>query len=77
MEPAVSVPKESQPSPAATAAALPPEEPPGTRLVSHGLRGVGLKAEDSLDEPKVNSSRLTLPNITPPAASIRSTGVAV
>ena len=27
--------------PEATAAAVPPDEPPGTRPVSHGLRGLG------------------------------------
>ena len=37
-EPPVSVPSAHQPSPAATAAAEPPEEPPGTRSVSQGLR---------------------------------------
>jgi hypothetical protein len=37
-DPPVSVPSAHQPSPAATAAAEPPEEPPGTRPVSHGLR---------------------------------------
>jgi hypothetical protein len=51
MEPAVSVPMESGASPAATEAVLPPEDPPGTRSSFHGLRGLGWKAEDSLDEP--------------------------
>ena len=37
MEPPVSEPRETVTSPAATAAAEPPEEPPGTRSVSHGL----------------------------------------
>ena len=46
--------------PAATAAALPPDEPPGTRVVSQGLR-VGPKAEFSVEEPIANSSRLVLP----------------
>ena len=37
-EPAPSVPTLSGPSPAATAAAVPPDDPPGVRLGSHGLR---------------------------------------
>jgi hypothetical protein len=37
IEPARSVPKSRQDSPAATAAAAPPDEPPGVWLVSHGL----------------------------------------
>jgi hypothetical protein len=41
IEPPVSVPSEAGHSPAATAADEPPELPPGTRPVFHGLR-VGL-----------------------------------
>ena len=37
IEPPVSVPIAHGASPAATAAALPPDEPPGTRVRSHGL----------------------------------------
>ena len=37
IEPPVSVPIDHGAEPAATAAALPPEEPPGTRRRSHGL----------------------------------------
>ena len=37
IEPPVSVPSAHGASPAATAAALPPDEPPGTRVRSHGL----------------------------------------
>ena len=48
---------------AATAAAEPPEEPPGTRAGSHGLR-VGLNALCSVDEPIANSSMFVLPTIT-------------
>jgi hypothetical protein len=61
---------------AATAAADPPEDPPGTRPVSQGLR-TGPNAEFSFDEPIANSSQLVLPTTTPPAASRRSTAVAV
>ena len=62
--------------PAATAAALPPEEPPGTRLRSHGL-SVGPKAEFSVEEPIANSSWLVLPSSGAPAAASRATTVAV
>ncbi len=56
---------------AATATAEPPEEPPGTRATSHGLR-TGPKYEVSLDDPIANSSMLVLPSITAPAAPKRS-----
>ena len=62
--------------PAATAAAEPPLDPPGTRNVSLGL-AVGPNAEFSVDEPIANSSQLVLPTTTPPAAWMRSTVVAV
>ena len=63
-------------SPAATAAAEPPEEPPGTREASQGL-AVGWKADDSVEEPKANSSMFVLPTGVAPASSIRWTQVAV
>ena len=62
--------------PAATAAADPPDDPPGTRDTSQGLR-VGLYALFSVDEPIANSSMLVLPTTIAPAASRRSTTVAV
>ena len=62
-------------NPAATAAAEPPEEPPGTRVVSSGFR-VGPKAEFSVEAPIANSSRLVFPTITAPASRRRSTMVA-
>ncbi len=37
IEPPVSLPSASAQKPAATAAAEPPEDPPGTRVTSHGL----------------------------------------
>ena len=76
MEPPVSEPSEMVTSPAATAAAEPPEEPPGTRSVSQGLF-VRWKAEDSVDEPNANSSILALPMGVAPASSMRRTHVAV
>ncbi len=65
IEPPVSLPKASGLNPAATAAAEPPDDPPGTRLVSHGLC-VGPKAEFSVDEPMANSSVFVLPSTTMP-----------
>src|SRR5947199_10721717 len=75
IEPPVSDPMASGAKPAATAAALPPLDPPGTRERSRGLR-VGPNAEFSVDEPMANSSRFVLPMTTAPAWCIRSTTVA-
>lgn len=52
---AVSDPSDTGTKPAATAAALPPELPPGTRSTSHGLK-VGPKAEVSV-EPRRRRTR--------------------
>src|SRR5678815_4891568 len=51
---------------AATAAAEPPDEPPGTRFLSQGFF-TGPKCELSFDEPMANSSMLVLPSDTAPA----------
>src|SRR5579864_3032086 len=75
MDPPVSVPSDAAAIPAATTAAEPPLEPPGTRSRSHGLR-VGIKAEFSVDEPIANSSILVLPNRTAPASPSLLTTVA-
>src|SRR5437016_4618245 len=75
MEPPVSEPRPSGASPAATAAADPPLDPPGTRVGSWGLR-VGPKAEFSVEEPMANSSRFVLPITIAPAARRRVTTVA-
>ncbi len=72
----MSVPIAHGASPAATAAALPPDEPPGTRPRSHGL-STGPKAEFSFDEPIANSSWLVLPSNGAPACASRLTTVAV
>ena len=61
---------------AATAAADPPLDPPGVRSSAHGLR-VGPNAEFSVDDPIANSSQLVLPTMTAPAATSRSTAVAL
>jgi hypothetical protein len=75
IEPPVSDPSDTGAKPAATAAALPPLEPPGTRPVSRGLR-VGPKAELSVELPMANSSRFVLPTATAPAADSSWTTVA-
>ena len=72
----MSVPSAHGASPAATAAALPPEEPPGTRARSHGL-STGPYAEFSLEEPIANSSWLVFASSGAPAAPSRATAVAV
>jgi hypothetical protein len=72
----VSDPKDARTTPEATATAEPPELPPGTLSVSHGLRTTP-NAEFSLDEPIANSSILVLPTIIAPAAFSFSTTVAL
>src|SRR5947208_4373541 len=65
IEPPVSEPSAQGARPAATAAAEPPPEPPGTRVGSHGLRD-GPYAEFSVDEPIANSSVFVLPSTRSP-----------
>ncbi len=72
MDPPVSVPVAAAHRWADTAAADPPEEPPGTRVSSQGFF-TGPYQLVSLDEPMANSSMLVLPSITTPACSSRST----
>src|SRR5213078_1111659 len=71
MEPPVSVPVAPRHSCAATAAAEPPDEPPGTSGVLAPLRRqgevTGPQQEVSFDEPIANSSLLSLPSITAPS----------
>ncbi len=62
-------------SPAATAAALPPELPPGVRPFAHGLC-TGPYALFSFDEPIANSSMFVLPSTRAPASRSRVTAVA-
>jgi hypothetical protein len=68
IEPPVSVPVAAGARRAATAAALPPEEPPGIRDWSQGFL-TGLNAEFSLEEPMANSSQFNLPSVTTPASA--------
>src|SRR6185436_16346957 len=74
MDPPVSEPSVATAVPAATAAAEPPLDPPGTRVRSRGLC-TGPKAEFSFDEPIANSSQFNLPKMIAPAASSRATAV--
>ena len=71
IEPPVSVPVAPRQRPAATAAAEPPEEPPGTSGVFAPFRRhgeiTGPKNEVSFDEPMANSSLLSLPSMTAPS----------
>ena len=60
IEPPVSLPSAAGVMPAATATALPPEEPPGARARSRGFF-TGPNAELSFDEPIANSSMFVLP----------------
>ena len=60
MLPPVSVPSETGAMPAATAAALPPDDPPGIRVRSHGFFVVK-NPLFSVDEPIANSSIFVLP----------------
>src|SRR4029077_19019990 len=73
IEPPVSVPVAAGSRRAATAAADPPDEPPGTRLSSQGWR-VTCQAEFSVLEPIANSSQLSLPRVTVPASARRGAG---
>src|SRR5580700_1479593 len=75
IDPPVSVPRATTDRPAATAAADPPLEPPGTRSGARGLRTAPY-AEFSLELPIANSSQLVLPRMTAPAPSRRSMAVA-
>src|SRR5712671_3398577 len=75
IEPPVSEPRVAEHSSATTAAAEPPEEPPGIRLVSHGFL-VGPKAEFSVELPMANSSMFSRPKTIAPAALSFSTTVA-
>ena len=70
-EPAPSVPTPSGPSPAATAAAVPPDDPPGVFVGSHGLRVMPVSGE--LVSPlHPNSGVVVLPMSTAPASRSRA-----
>src|SRR5207342_2032273 len=71
IEPPVSVPVAPRQRCAATAAAEPPDEPPGTSGVFAPLRRhgdvTGPMNDVSFDEPMANSSLLVLPSSTAPS----------
>src|SRR3954447_19205367 len=75
IDPPVSEPSARGVSPAATATADPPLDPPGIPSSAQGLHD-GPNAEFSVDEPMANSSQLVLPTITAPARVRRETTVA-
>ena len=75
IDPPVSEPSAHGASPALTAAADPPPEPPGTRVGSQGFR-VGPNAEFSVEEPIANSSRFVFPSSGRPASLQRAATVA-
>src|SRR3954454_1029075 len=72
IDPPVSLPSASAAPPVATATALPPEEPPGMRPGSHGLRHGGKCG--LLDViPQANSCVRVLPTTIAPASRARLT----
>ena len=73
IDPAPSEPVAAETSPAPTAAPLPPDEPPGTRVTSHGLRVIP-QVGDSVNIANASSGRLVLPiTIAPAARSLLTT----
>src|SRR5258706_16097077 len=74
IEPPVSVPVAPTHSDAATAAAEPPDDPPGTCASDQGFF-TGPTELFSFDEPMANSSMLSLPRETAPAPARRSVTV--
>src|ERR1700689_3199694 len=77
IEPSVSVPIAASTSPAATAAALPEEEPHGSRSNANGFRvwpPTPLQPEmEAFDRILAHSDRFVLPRITASAARSRAT----
>src|SRR5512147_3322439 len=74
-EPLRSEPSSSDTNPAASAAALPPDEPPGVRLTSHGLLVVPYTGFE-LCQSASCIARFVLPRMIAPAASRRETTTA-
>src|SRR3990172_4530060 len=68
IDPPVSDPKDIGVILAQTAAALPPDDPPGTDFRSQGFL-VGKKAECSVEDPIANSSKLVFPMIIASSSS--------
>ena len=72
MEPQVSLPIPNAAKPAATAAPVPPLEPPGLRDGSYGLR-VWPPKDATVVMPRASSCMLVLPSTIAPAARRRRT----
>ena len=72
VEPPPSLPWAIGTMPAATAAPDPPDEPPGVRSVSHGLR-VAPNRRVSVTGTIPNSGSVVVPTITKPASLMRRT----
>ncbi len=72
IEPPPSVPIVSGPMPEATAAALPPEDPPGVRSGFQGLRVMPVSGL-SVTPFQPNSGVVVLPKITAPCSRRRAT----
>ena len=72
IDPAPSLACASETMPEATAAALPPDEPPGVRVVSHGFRA-GPKRCGSVTGRIPSSGTLVLPTMMAPASRSRRT----
>ncbi len=75
MDPPVSVPRAMGTTPAASAAADPPLDPPVIRVGSQGF-AVGPHAETRFVAPAASSCMLVLPTTMAPAARIRRTSSA-
>ena len=72
IEPQVSLPMPKAPKLAATAAPVPPLDPPGLRSGSYGLR-VWPPNDAMVVMPRANSCMLVLPRMIAPAARSRAT----
>ncbi len=75
IDPPVSLPRLASPWPLATAAAEPPDEPPGIWPIRHGLWQVP-KNGLSVLTPQAHSCMLALPTSTAPACAKRAVVVA-
>jgi hypothetical protein len=71
-EPPPSVPSDSGPIPSATAAALPPDDPPDVRSGSHGLRVTPVSGE-SVTPFQPSSGVVVRPTTTAPCSRSRAT----
>ncbi len=76
MDPPPSLPVAMVTRPPATAAADPPDEPPGVRVRSHGLRVMPCSTVRVTLTPP-NSLAVVRPSSTAPASRTRATAVAV